>query len=167
MEKQAPACTACNQGTLRETKIYRMSGPVVFIGYLVLVLSVLCVAAGFQLLISTETRTARVSEIKAGIREQLAEAEVPEAIIEKVLRREIIPQDLQAALTQEQRAALDKAVVTYRARMFGAGAGALLTARFSILLIVFSLGAGVLGWLLTMKKKVLHCTNCSAVSTGK
>ena len=159
----ATTCKACEQGSLEKKKTYRMSGPFVLIGYLILALSVLGVLGGFQLLITTETRTARVTEIRAEIREQLAEADVPEGIIDKVLKRKVVPGDRKAALTQEQRAALDEGVVSYRARMFGVGAGALLTARFSILLIVFFLAGGVLGWLLTRKKKVLQCTKCGAI----
>ncbi len=44
------------------------------------------------------------------------------------------------------------------------GSSGLIVSGTSLLVFVFCLVGGLLGWLLVMKKKVLQCTNCEAVT---
>ena len=58
---------------------------------------------------------------------------------------------------------VNSAVSSVSAIQSGVVAGAVVAGGFAIFLAVAFFAGGLLGWLLVMKKKVLYCTNCSAV----
>ena len=96
MIAQTPTCRVCNAGVLEMKTKYRMSVPVILIGYIFLIPSVLGMFVG-------------------GV------------------------------------------------TLFSAGADSAAACGISVFVIVASFVAGLFGWLLTMKKKVLQCSNCGAV----
>jgi hypothetical protein len=65
-------------------------------------------------------------------------------------------------LTLAQKEAVDKAVSSVTAVQTAAGAATVIGGGIGIFLAVIFFIGGLLGWLLVMKK-VLHCTNYSAV----
>ena len=70
---------------------------------------------------------------------------------------------LRSLLTLAQKEAVDKAVSSVTAVQTAAGAATVIGGGIGIFLAVIFFIGGLLGWLLVMKKKVLYCTNCSAV----
>lgn len=62
-----------------------------------------------------------------------------------------------------QKGAVDKAVSSVTAVQTAAGAATVIGGGIGVFLAVIFFIGGLLGWLLVMKKKVLHCTNYSAV----
>ncbi|HMO51779.1 MAG TPA: hypothetical protein PKE26_17265 [Kiritimatiellia bacterium] len=164
MNTQAPTCNVCNQGTLTKKKKFRLSGPAVVIGYIFLIPSVFGILFGLVLLFGTGAATSESSQtMKQQIRNQLSSANIPSQLIDKVLNYEVITQSQRDALTQNQRITLESAEFSYKAGTVGTGAGAAIAGGFSIFVIFSSFIGGLLGWLLTMKKKVLQCGNCGAV----
>ena len=99
------SCKICDKGLLQQKKKYRMSGPVVLIGYILLIPSVLGVAGSL------------------------------------------------VAFSHISSAASSS----------GADAGVAFAGGFIILFGVGCFVAGLLGWLLIMKKQVLQCNVCGAV----
>ena len=164
MAKQPPVCKVCDQGVLKKKKKYRMSVPVVLIGYVFLIPSIIGMLIGMIGIIVTGSATSETSKsIKQEVRRQLTEAKVPSSIVEKVINHETVTPMEKQNLSEKQRRALDSARLTYSAGTVGAGAGAAIAGGFSIVVLISSLVGGLLGWLLTMKKKVLPCTHYGAV----
>ena len=178
----APTCKTCDTGTLNHRKIHRMSPVVVFIGWVLLIPSILGIvgaAIGAAITVSgaaavsagdhsAETRPQRVEEAfgarfdEVGLsREYLVRLTNLDG--ENV---EIASDDEIASMTREQRDVLADATTFAMRDRVSSGAAALGGAMgiFVFGLIgVGSLVSGLLGWLLVMKKKVLQCTNCGAV----
>jgi len=102
----SPLCRTCGVGALRLEKRYRLSTPVVVIGYILLIPSVL----GVLFFIVTMFMLANASNANAN-----------------------------------------------------AASGATMATGLAFFFAVAFFVSGLLGWLLVMKKKVLVCTNCSAV----
>lgn len=164
MEKSAPVCKVCDNGTLVNKKQYRLSGPAVVIGYIFLIPSVIGILIGVFMLFGTGAATSKTAvSLEAEVREQLNKASIPHGIIETVIDNETVSEAQKSQLTADQITVLDDASLTYSTGMVGAGAGTLLAGGFSIFMIISSFVGGLIGWLLVMKKKVLKCSTCGAV----
>jgi hypothetical protein len=161
--KPKPTCQTCGQGVLIKRKKYRMSGPVVLIGYILLIPCVIGMFFGGMLLAASGSAgtTVSVATSKA-TRTRLETQAIPEPIIQKVVSLETITADDRSTLTPEQKSAVDAAKISLSANKIGAGMGALMGGGISIFLMVSCFVGGLLGWLLIMKKKVLQCNQCSA-----
>ena len=111
MGKEAPTCKVCDQGQLKKKTKYRMSTPVVLIGQIFLIPSIIGMLIGVLLFIFTLVGT--TDTVNTG----------------------------------------------------GADTGGVLVVSgvISVFVIICSFVGGLLGWLLTMKKKVLKCNSCGAV----
>lgn len=162
--QNAPKCNICQEGALKPRKKYRMSSPVVLIGYILLIPCVIGMLFGFLLLVGTSASSVDVSETtRNAVRTQLAEADIPDRLINQVLTGDGISEGEKQTLTYAQRSALDDAQLTHSVGQVGSGAATLLAGGFSLVIIVSAFVGGLLGWLLIMKKKVLQCGNCGAV----
>jgi len=162
--KTALACHTCGQGSLMKRKKYRMSGPVVLIGYIMLIPSVIGMLIGVLLLFASGSASTAVSSAAdKETRTRLVAQAIPEPIIEKVVSSQTITTDDRSTLTPAQRSVVDDATLSLSVGKVGAGAGAVIGGGLSILLIICCFVGGLLGWLLIMKKKVLQCTHCSAI----
>jgi hypothetical protein len=64
-------------------------------------------------------------------------------------------------LTSAQRVAIDEAKILRSAATTGAGAA--IAGGLSLVVMLMSFCGGLLGWLLTMKKRVLQCGSCEAI----
>ena len=141
-----------------------MSGPVVVIGYIFLIPSILGILFGLLMIFATGSAASETSTgIKQEVREQLMAADIPGDISEKVITRQALTEEENAMLTDEQSRALADAKLTYSASQVGAGAGTAIAGGFSVFVIVSSFVGGLIGWLLIMKKKVLQCVSCNAI----
>ncbi len=161
---QGTTCKICDKGTLESKNKYRMSGPVVAIGYIFLCPSVLGMLFGVLLLFSTGTVTKDAVERKANeIRTSLSEAKIPEKIIEKIVLAQNVDETELKALTRKQKEAVRLAENDNKYSKAGMGLGAAFSGGLSIFLFISSFVGGLFGWILIMKKKILQCNNCSAV----
>ena len=164
MNNQNPTCQVCGQGELKKKKKYRMSGPVVFIGYIFLIPSIFGMLFGVLMIFATGGAASETSEsIRLEVRQQLTAANIPEEIIQKVISRNSITEDERYLLSDDQRRTVSDVQMSYSASQVGAGAGTVIAGGFSIFVIVSSFVGGLLGWLLIMKKRVLQCVRCNAV----
>jgi len=164
MNNQQLNCQVCNDGQLKKKKKYRMSGPVVTIGYILLIPSILGMMFGFFMMFATGSATVDVNDgIKTEIRNELTNHNIPNQIIDKVINRTPLTEDDKTLLNNDQQRAINDAKLSYGAGQLGAGAGTALAGGLSIFMIISSFVGGLLGWLLIMKKKVLQCINCNAV----
>lgn len=163
MAREIP-CKTCEAGQLRKRKRYRMSGVVVLIGYILLIPSLMGIAFATMGIVATSSATEQVSgSMKRDVEAKLRTAGVPPAIIQSVVEQHVGSQSDLGELAEPQRQAVQQAKLELAARRVGAGAGAALAGGASLLLGVFSLVGGLLGWLLVMKKSVLQCNGCGAV----
>ncbi len=139
-----------------------MSGPAVVVGYLFVAPSVLGVILGIILMIVSGGATASAAstaheEVSTSLRSQGIE----ETVIVAVLAGEQVDEGTLG--TYEQRAAVSSAKSRLAGAEVGAGAAAALSFGFALFMIVGSFVGGLIGYLLTMKKKILQCTSCEAV----
>jgi len=105
------------------------------------------------------------AEARADSRVNLEAAGIPEALINRAMTGENIPYTDQAKyrLTKEQTKAQMDAWSNITGSDIGASAAPAVAGGMGFMLLVFSFCGGLLGWILTMKKRVLQCTNCGAV----
>jgi hypothetical protein len=141
-----------------------MSAPVVVIGFVLLIPSVLGMLFGvFMLFVtgvaSNQTSTSGESKIRA----QLGAQSIPAPIINEVVSgRHVSPQEV-ASLTYQQQSAVHEAESSRLGQTIGGGAATVIAGGFSIFVMVASFVGGLLGWLLIMRKRVLQCARCGAV----
>ncbi len=158
-------CKTCDKGSMQRKKIYRMSGVVVFIGYILLIPSILGVlgSAAMAALSMAGGAAAATAELDSKSFDDLRANKIPEAVITKLRRGNAITEDDLQGLNQDQR---DKVKLQESALIMGRGGAAgvaALGAGMFICMGVSCLVSGLLGWLLVMKRWVLQCTNCMAV----
>ncbi|SRR6266496_4726219 len=157
---QNPLCRTCGEGALIKRTKFRMSGPVVAIGFILLVPSALGMLFGALMLILTGTYSSHISASgEREIRVRLAQQEIPEPIIAEVASGKPVPGEQLTPLTYPQRAAVHDAQSSLSAQNVGAG----MAVGFSLFVIIASFVGGLLGWLLIMRKRVLECARCGAI----
>ena len=152
------------QGQLVRRKRFRMSAPVVAIGFILLIPSILgiifFVGVGF---LSGGAATQVSATNKQQARDELTQASVPEDEIETILNSQPLTQDQIQALTPDQKRATDDAAIKLSAGQVGAGFAGTLVGGTSLCMAVSFFVSGLLGWLLVMRKRVLQCQHCGAV----
>lgn len=162
--KPTLSCQTCGQGVLVKRKRYRMSVPVVLIGYILLVPCVLGMLFGVLMLFASGSAGSAVSTAaEHETRNRLEAQGIPEPIIQKVVEMKSVSIDETSTLNPGQKRVVDDARLSLSAGKVGAGAGAVLGGGISIFIIISCFVGGLLGWLLVMKKRVLQCNQCSAV----
>ncbi len=156
-------CKTCDKGVLVRKKMYRMSAPVVLIGYIFLIPSLLGIALGVLGMTATTQAAGQTSaDIYSGTRTDLMAAKVPEPIIEAVVNGKPSSQIDQTGLPAEQKKAVSDAILARSAQTVGAGIGVAAAGGLSAGLMIVSFVGGLLGWLLVMQKRVLKCNACGA-----
>jgi hypothetical protein len=157
-------CKTCDAGTLQPRKKYRMSGIVVFIGYILLIPSIMGILFGvIGLFGAGSAGSAGMQTARAVADSSLRTAQVPAPVIAKLVQFKPLTATDTASLPASQRRAVRNASLSFSASTAGTGIGTGLVAGFSMFMIVGSLVGGLLGWLLIMKKRVLQCDRCGAV----
>ena len=161
---QAVSCKTCDSGTMYLRKRYRMSGPVVVIGYIILIPSVLGIAlSAIGLLGSGGAASITFETMKDNTRTTLSEKGIPNSIINKIIAFESVsPVELEA-LTYEQKQEVGVARLLLTSGTAGAGLGGLAAGGSFLCVGISSFVGGLLGWLLIMKKKILQCSSCKVV----
>lgn len=145
-------------------KTYRMSIPVVIIGYIFLVPSVLGMLFGILMLVSSfGAGASAASEVDKSVRAELVANSIPAPVIEKIMANKPIDHAMLVQFTPQQQEAIKSSSTQQAAGKVGAGVGTAAAMGFSVILIVMFFVGGLVGWLLVMKKKILQCDHCSAV----
>ncbi len=161
---QHPLCRTCGQGALITRKTFRMSGPVVVIGFILLIPSVLGMLIGILMLFLTgaaSTQTSMSSE--RDIRARLVAQDIPESIIGEVFASKPVGNAELMSLNSQQQSAIHDAQLSVSAQKVGGGVATFIAGGFCMFIIVASFVAGLLGWLLIMRKRILQCARCGAV----
>jgi hypothetical protein len=148
---------------LIKRKKFRMSGPVVAIGFIVLIPSALGMLFGVLMLGITHSANKSTSaSSEREIRAQLVAQNVPEPIISEVVSGKSVSDNQLVPLTYQQQATVRHAEAARLGQKIGGGAATAVFGGFSIFVIVASFVGGLLGWLLIMRKRVLQCARCGA-----
>jgi hypothetical protein len=141
-----------------------MSIPVVVIGFILLVPSILGILfGGLMLFGSAAAGPAAATSGEREVRTRLSAQRIPDRIIEDVVASNPIDDSRLVGLTPQQQSAVHEAQMTSSVNKIGAGAGTACGVGFALLMIVGSFVGGLLGWLLIMRKRVLQCARCGAV----
>ena len=160
-------CKTCDTGELTKHKRYRMSGVVVLIGYILLIPSVIGMLVGVVGMASTSAAAETSFEtIEQEAMTRLTDGGLKQAVADRVARGETLAASQLESLSPEQRSLVESVETSVLASKAGAGVGVGLAGGFSAVALVMSLVGGLLGWLLVMKKKVLQCNSCGAVTAA-
>lgn len=165
---EAVPCNVCHQsGGLHHKKVFRFSTPIVIIGWLFLIPSLLGVGCGACGLATTGSATSQTSaSLETEYRDRLAEVRgLSPAKIEEIVALPTVDEaSLKGlGLTDAQAREVDLAHSSKLAGGAGAAIGGGLMAGGSIFVIVSSFIGGLLGWILILRKKVIACRLCSGV----
>ncbi|TWU39981.1 hypothetical protein Q31b_32970 [Novipirellula aureliae] len=158
-------CKTCDGGTMYATKMHRLSGPAVFIGYLILIPSVLGVLLGMGIGVLGVIGSAAVpSASKAVATETLTESGIDANLAERIVSLQISVDDPEIeSLSDELQVIVTKARREVISGTAATGVGFVAFGGGAICFSVFCFMNGLIGWLLTMKKKVLQCSACRAI----
>jgi len=141
-----------------------MNAIVVIIGYILLIPSVLGMAASGLTCIGVGGAAASTSaSMSEATSRSLTEAGVPARVVSEFDSSGTVAESTLSSLPPEQAEQVRSLLLSDSAGQVGAAAGAGIMGLGAALGFVMSLVGGLLGWLLTMRKKVLQCGSCSAV----
>ena len=160
---QNPLCRTCGQGALVRRKTFRMSGPVVVIGFILLIPSVLGMLFGILTLVGIGMAQSEAPSMDPKTRTRLEAQQVPEPVITQVAASKPIDEAQFTALTPQQRTAVRDAQSSVSAGKVRWRSAGVVAGGLFIFVIVVSFVGGLLGWLLIMRKRVLQCARCGVV----
>jgi hypothetical protein len=156
-------CRVCDQGQLVHSKVHRLSGPAVTIGYILLIPSLLGVLLSlFFLVASWVGAAAAATELSPVTSEALRTTGVPPELQQKLEQGHPVTESEMTSLTPVQRSAIESANRQRAASVAGSGCAAACGTGLAGVGVVLSLVGGLVGWLLVMKKRVLKCNRCGA-----
>jgi hypothetical protein len=147
---------------IKRTK-FRMSRPVVAIGFILLIPSALGVLFGVLMLGVTGVASLQPTQAEREIHARLVAQQIPDAIITEVGSGKPVSDDQLVPLTYQQRTAVHDAQESVSAHKFDAGLTTLVAGGLSLFIIVASFVGSLLGWLLIKRKRLLECARCGAI----
>ena len=157
------ACATCGRGGLVRKKKYRLSGPSIVIGYILLIPSIIGMLVSFLMFIGTGiAATDAKKSLENRNKTTLEQARVPSQIVQKVIGLETVEQSELASLSSEQRRAVTHAQASMSGGTAGTAIGGVFAGGVSVCTGVAFFIFGLLGWLLVMRKWVLQCDQCGA-----
>ena len=161
MASASPTCNVCHDGVLQSKRVYRMSGIVVAIGWVLLIPSILGILVAILFFLTSVVGGAGAANEISSSRTSMQEADIPLPIQDKVIDEgySSLTSEDRKALTPEQRQVLAGRAAGQAGVALAGGLGA----TSSICLGISSFIGGLIGWLLVMKKRILKCTSCGAV----
>ncbi|MCW8137312.1 MAG: hypothetical protein KIT58_00200 [Planctomycetota bacterium] len=141
-----------------------MSTPVVLVGYLVGLPSLLGLAfAGMLMFATGKAATQTTDMLRAESLSILEERGVPAPVISRVLAGPPLSTEELDDLPDDHRAAVRAVDATRTGQSIGTGLGAMLGGGASLCAGSASAMGLLMGLLLTMKRRVLQCSKCGAV----
>src|SRR5436305_7205796 len=142
-----PLCRTWGQGALITRKTFRMSGPVLVIGFILLIPSVLGMLFGILVLVLTSAGGTQTSASSArDIRARLVAQEVPESVIAEVVASKPVENPELVSLTSQQRSAVHDAQLSASAQKVGGGVAQVVAGGFSLIVIGMSFLGVCIGW---------------------
>ena len=171
MATQTITCKTCDSGSMYSTKIHRLSGPSVIIGYLLLIPSAIgiMIAAGIAILaIAGAASVASAPSVdESSVALKLEKAGIDDALAKDIMSLQTsLDDDKLDGLTEDQKRiameAQSEMVLGSAGATAAAGLGGAAVVGLSGMFAVACFISGLIGWLLTMKKKVLQCSTCRA-----
>jgi len=165
MNKDQPQCKVCDNGSLYKKKIYRLPSPIFVFGYIFLIPSLLLIPIVILLFLTGIIGgPARIKKINQETRLKLEAAKIPQAVIDKSSRSllSLNAIDLQG-LSKEQIRLIKKLQFDNAKGNVSTVAAGGFAVLLSIILGLFAVIGTIVGFLLTMKKKVLQCSGCEAI----
>ena len=172
-------CKVCDRGMLVPKKIFRLSTPVVAIGFILLIPSVIgMLISALMLLGSVISGAATTAAVSPRVRQEastgMQEAGVPRRVINDVLtgRTDRVDQWINADMDTNGRVTANEVEVVRQAQQDLKGSVprlsvyGLMSPVLGVSSILFGLASfvcGLFGWLLVMRKRVLQCQLCGAV----
>lgn len=157
---QATDCAACNRGELVRTKVRRMGGALVFVGFVLLLPSLLGFAVGVLGMLGGGMLASHAGKPPEQVESELRAAGVPDPMIERLLAGELPARDELATLGQKQLLAVQKGQLALVSNDVSPGT---VVGGSSVIAVVSLVGA-LLGWLLIRKKPALRCSHCGTVA---
>jgi len=164
-------CQVCGRGAMENRKLYRLSGPAVVVGWIFLVPSflgmgfgLLSVAGCVAMMSDQQGHDSEVQTRRKQAESLMVNGGVPAIVRQKVL--ETIPlsdadfRSMNAAQTSIAHDALQLLLKPTEAQS-RVVAGSMVGFAGTLFFIASFVG-GLLGWILTMKKRVLQCRTCKA-----
>jgi len=146
--------------------LHRLSGPVVFTGYFVIVACILSVLLSAFLVSAVSSGRDQVNEeriaetLHSRVRRNLIDRRVPPRIVDKVVGSRSLEEGEWESLAVSQQLEVKVAQQAIAAGQADRAARENASRNGGIAGIVLSLMGIALGCLLVMKKKVLQCTHC-------
>ncbi len=152
-------------------RVYRMSGPAVVIGFILLIPSILGMLFGGLTFLTAAIggTAAAANKLPAAalesVRRDLTAQRVPEDIIADVCAEKHVSDTRMnlARLDSGQQVAVRAAELSISTAKGAPALAACCGGGFSIMILIGSFVGGLLGWLLIMRKTVLQCFRCGAV----
>ncbi|CAM2069635.1 hypothetical protein SCOR_29950 [Sulfidibacter corallicola] len=161
-------CEKCG-GDMFPAKIFRLSGCLVSLGFLILVISLGCIGmVGFITLVGTGSSVAVSDEMEAEARastlEELEEIKAPQAVIHEFAETAAVSPETLAGLSSDTRRDVERAVSSYSASLAGVAIGtglfAFVGGTFAMVLFFASIPTLIVGFLLVLRKKIIQCADC-------
>ena len=152
-------CQTCNSGELESQRVYRLEGPAVTIGYVLLVPSILGILAAIAIGVGSWVASAGAlsTEATKGVRAERYAEDFPPDVADALLSGEEISEERLLELTEEQRAQVqaERLAGAMMATGEAAGAGCLgvMGTMMSLVIGVFSPGWGSHGLALGDEKE--------------
>lgn len=160
-------CKVCDRGALRSKKAFRMSGPVVTIGFILLIPSILGILFSIGMLLLTVRASVNATlQARSAAVTEMRQHDIPEQIIEQVVDNPSmdVTQFLRDGdMDMASYSWLEDADSKLRSSDNAGGLGLMLGAGIFIPIGIASFVGGLLGWLLVMRKRALQCDVCGAV----
>lgn len=152
-------------------RVYRMSGPAVVIGYILLIPSIMGMLFGGLTFLTAAIGGAAAAghrlpdAVLESVRRDLTAQRVPEDIISDVCAERHVSDSRMnlARLDSSQQLAVRAAELSISTSKGAPALAACCGGTFSIMIMIGSFVGGLLGWLLVMRKTVLQCFRCGAV----
>jgi hypothetical protein len=145
-------------------RIYRMSGIVVVIGYLLLLPGLGIMLMGVLGLAGTGTALNAIDSIaESEIRTDLQRAAVHAQVTESIMAGNGLTPQMTQSLSLKQKQVVASTQSAILAQSIGKGAVATAGSFVSLCMMFGGFTGTLVGWLLVMKKRVLQCPACTAV----
>lgn len=152
---------------MTKKRVFRMSGPAVVIGFILLVPSILGILfGGLTMLVTVVGSAAAPTTIDTQSQEvktRLVSLRIPNDIVADVVAGKHLDETRLSTLTYPQRSAVRESELKISAAKAAPGLAACCGGGFSVIIMIGSFVGGLLGWLLIMRKTVLQCFRCGAV----
>ncbi len=162
-------CEKCNNESMVNTSVFRLSGCLVTLGFILLIPAAITLAFTILLTVlgvyATGTAASEMTnKLVMETEEELQELRVPQHVIADFKDDHSISEKTLNTLSSDQRRQVEITMDTYNAVAAGAAIGtggiAIFGGGFVVALFVLSIPALIIGFLLILRKKVCKCPNC-------